>query len=231
MVLGLRVSVAGWAGWIGPGEEMVLGGALSERPPLPASLRRRVTAIGRKALEAAWAVLPTDGAPRLVLASRHGEYTRTFGLLVSLDQDGEVSPAEFSLAVHHALAGLLSIATGNREGHTAVSAGRDSFGYGLLEAATFVAEQSIPALLFYYDEPLPTEYVPVVAHDFTVPMVLAMLLVPSSWPQTHSVEVSLETLTDIEGECLAQTFLEVLQNGGEAVGQGGRHAWRWRHAD
>ena len=39
----------------------------------------------RKALEAAWAVLPPDGlAPRLVLSSRHGEYARTEGLLSSL---------------------------------------------------------------------------------------------------------------------------------------------------
>jgi len=35
-----------------------------------------------------------------------------------------VSPAEFTLSVHHALVGLLSIAQSNRRGHTALAAGQ-----------------------------------------------------------------------------------------------------------
>nr|WP_249208602.1 beta-ketoacyl synthase chain length factor [Magnetospirillum sulfuroxidans] len=229
MALSVRVWVAAWAAWEGQDQSVTVGGAVSVRPPLPASLRRRVTAVGRKALEAAWAVLPEQGSPRFVLASRHGEYDRTFGLLGELAQSDEVSPAEFSLAVHHALAGLLSIATGNRQGHTAVAAGSESFGYGLLEAATFVAEQGVPAVLFYFDQPLPDSYAPVMEGDCVTPMVLALRLVPPSWPQARPLEMSLETRAG-GGDCLSQAFLAVLQNGGEGLAQGRRHAWRWRDA-
>ena len=230
MALSVRMWVAAWATWGGQNESLTVGGAVTARPPLPASLRRRVTPVGRKALEAAWAVLPEEGSPRLVLASRHGEYDRTFGLLNALAEGDAVSPAEFSLAVHHALAGLLSIATGNRQGHSAVAAGDESFGYGLLEAATFVAEQEVPAILFYFDQPLPDSYAPVSTDSCKTPMVLALRLVPASWPQARPLEMGLETRDQDGQPCLPQAFLTVLQQGGESVALGQRHAWRWHDA-
>lgn len=156
----LEIPVAAWASWA-DGEEMVsTGGAASPAPPLPALLRRRVTAIGRRALETAWAITAGLGgsAPRIILSSRHGEYSRTMDLLRSLAESGEASPAEFSLAVHHGLAGLLSIATGNRAGHTAIAAGADTLGAALQEAAGCLAEGDSGVLLMHFDEPLPTEY-------------------------------------------------------------------------
>lgn len=212
---------------------MAVGGmAPPIRPALPALLRRRVSPLGRKALEAAWAILPADCQPRLILASRHGEYARTFELLTSLGETGEVSPAEFSLAVHHALAGLLSIATGNRQGHSGVAAGADSFGYGLLEAACFVVEQAVPALLFYFDEALPAIYAPVSDDDGPAfpPLALAVLLVPQSWPAARVIHMRLEDGGGPQGQSLAHSFLSVLEQGEETVAQGGRHSWRWSHA-
>jgi hypothetical protein len=229
MAFGVRLRVASWAAWNDGDDGVRLGGAVSARPALPMSLRRRVSAVGRRALEAAWAVIPDGEAPRLVLASRHGEYSRTFDLLTHLERDGEVSPADFSLAVHHALAGLLSIATGNREGHTAVAAGRDSFGYGLLEAATFVAERGVPAIVMYFDEPLPEDYAPVVEGDVDHAMAAAILLVPPSWLGGIDVEMRAEPPLGHGGAGMAEAFLGVVQRGGEAVVTGGRHDWRWRH--
>lgn len=142
------------------GGAMASGGEIHAALPLPASLRRRITPIGRKALEAAWAVLAGRPGlePRIILSSRHGEYARTLGLLSSLAESGEVSPAEFSLAVHHGLAGLLSIVTGNRAGHTAVAAGIDSFGAALWEAAACLADGDGTILLLHFDEALPEFY-------------------------------------------------------------------------
>lgn len=229
MAFSVHLQVAAWAVWDGQDATLQVGGAVSPRPSLPLSLRRRVSAIGRRALEAAWAVLPDDLSPRLVLASRHGEYSRTFDLLSGLTMTGEVSPADFSLAVHHALVGLLSIATGNREGHTAVAAGRESLGYGLLEAATFVAEQGHPALMVYYDEPLPEGYAPVVAGDCASAMALAVLLVPPSWPQSRTLVMNVGTLPQASGADLPRAFVRVLQEGGEAIARGDRHDWQWHH--
>ncbi len=66
-----------------------------------------------------------------------------------------VSPADFTLSVHHALAGLLSIAQNNRRGHVAVAAGGETFFCGLMEAAAcLAADAGDPVVLVYYDEPL-----------------------------------------------------------------------------
>lgn len=159
----LSLGIVAWAAWSGADEAMATGGEIHAAPPLPASLRRRITPIGRKALEAGWTVLAGRPglAPRIILSSRHGEYVRTLGLLSSLADSGEVSPAEFSLAVHHGLAGLLSIATGNRAGHTAIAAGVDSFGSALFEAGSCLAEGEQAVLLLHFDEALPESYGPV----------------------------------------------------------------------
>ena len=152
--LGFRLEA--WAAWPQDAQQVMGEGLCDAAPPLPPSLRRRITPLGRRALAAAWAVLAGRAQmPHLVLSSRHGEYVRTLALLDALESSGEVSPAEFSLAVHHGLAGLLSIATGNRLAHTAVAAGEDSFGYGCLEAAAQLAEVAERVLLLHFDEPLP----------------------------------------------------------------------------
>ncbi|MDR3439077.1 beta-ketoacyl synthase chain length factor [Telmatospirillum sp.] len=165
----LCFQIKGWAAWTPTRETKAdwLTWA-TERPadavdepaptPPPLLLRRRVSGLGQKALRAAWG-LPDVATARLVFASRHGEFTRTLSIMDSLVGGTEVSPADFSLSVHHALAGLLSIATDNRQGHTAIGAGPDSFFCGLLEAAACLAETpDQPVVTVYYDEPLPTPF-------------------------------------------------------------------------
>jgi len=120
-------------------------------PDAPTILKRRVSPLGREALLAAFG-LPDVGASRFVLSSRHGEFGRTQALLSALADGEPLSPADFSLSVHHGLIGLLSIATGNRLGHTAVAAGRESFAYGLLEAAAAATERpGQPMALVHFD--------------------------------------------------------------------------------
>lgn len=229
--MSICVRVAAWAAWDGQADVLAVGGMVpADRPVMPPLLRRRVSAIGRKALEAAWTILPADCQPRLILASRHGEYVRTFDLLNALAESGEVSPAEFSLAVHHALAGLLSIATGNRQGHSAVAAGPDSCGYGLLEAACFVAEAAAPALLLYFDEPLPSLYASLDGSDVPAPVALAVLLVPPESPAARVVQMDMHLGAGTIGQCPARSFLSVLEQGIDVAVQGGRHVWRWSHA-
>ena len=99
------------------------------------------------------------GAARYIFASRHGEFARTMRILSDLAEEQSPSPADFSLSIHHALAGLLSIHTGNKAGHTTVSAGRDTFGFAMLEAAASLAANPDEAvLLVCYDEPLSGDY-------------------------------------------------------------------------
>lgn len=185
----LPVRVAEWAAWTENTGYILNGQAADNLPPVPLALRRRITPIGRRAMEAAWTLLSTgpktsqgvSSAPRIILVSRHGEYDRTLTLFQSLIEDGDVSPADFGLSVHHALTGLLSIATGNREGHTAISAAADPLASGLLEAVSTVIDSGKPALLLYFDQPLPPQYgglEAVAPEDFAEATVIALLLHP-----------------------------------------------------
>jgi len=209
--LGLSFRIAGWTAW--PAEDSAL----------PMALRRRASAVGQRALKTALSLLPPDQTPRYVLSSRHGEISRTTGLLTALAEEGCVSPAEFSMAVHHGLAGLLSIHTGNKEGHTAVAAGRDSFAYGLIEAATTVAESGKPVLHLHFDETLPEIYAPV-AGDPDNDTILALLLDP-----TAGEAYALEQTQDCAGTGdLAAGFVEFLRSGARTGGAG---SWRWFRDD
>lgn len=215
--------IAALAGWT-PDTEPV-----SAPAGVPSSLRRRVTPIGRKVLEAAWSVLPQAGeAPRLVLSSRHGEYARTMGLLNSLVDEGQVSPAEFSLAVHHALVGLLSIASGNHAGHTAIAAGSESFGYGLLEAAVCAAADGRPVVLMHFDEDLPAEYATIEPAGEAA-VAVALVVAPIKHDGGVAVAMSLAPGAAAGGQGLAASFLEFLhssQSSAECAGE--RSNWLWR---
>jgi hypothetical protein len=169
MTEGLSFHIRGWAAWA-PGRETEAAwrawangsAAPAAAEPatggVPSALRRRISPLGQAALRSAWG-LPDAAAARIVSTSRHGEFARTLSILDSLALGEDVSPADFTLSVHHALAGVLSIAQGNRRGHTAVAAGHDSFGFGLIEAVTALAERpDEPVVLLHYDEPLPPPY-------------------------------------------------------------------------
>jgi hypothetical protein len=163
----------------------------------------------------------------LVFASRHGEFGRTVSILDSLISGDGVSPADFTLSVHHALAGVLSIAQQNRGGHTSVAAGPDSFGFGLLEAAASAQETEQPVTLVYYDEPLPSPYQ--VFDSCNEGLVVALGLGGSDGEM-----LTLDVLPG-SGQGLMEGALDFLRfwltDAPEAVSQGERVNWRWsRHA-
>lgn len=209
--MGLSFRIADWAAQ--PAADVAL----------PMSLRRRASPVGQRALKTALSVLPPGTAPRYVLSSRHGEIGRTTGLLTTLAEEGAVSPAEFSMAVHHGLAGLLSIHTGATEGHTAIAAGPDSFAYGLIEAATTVVESGKPVLHLHFDEALPEIYAPI-AGDPDDDTVLALLLDPAEGNAYSFERLDEET----NGNNLAASFLDFLRNGARK-GSAGR--WQWSRHD
>jgi Beta-ketoacyl synthase, N-terminal domain len=126
----------GWTAWAaGASRDIAASGqveTVSTTPP--PILRRRVTSVGQLALRAAYCLEQPADEPRVILCSRHGEFSRTLGLIQTVAAGEATSPAEFTLSVHHGLAGLLSIAHRNMAGHTAIAAGPDTFGCGMLEA-------------------------------------------------------------------------------------------------
>lgn len=210
--------------WLGPSA----GAAL---PALPAALRRRVSAIGQKAFQAA-SRLPVSNDARFIFCSRHGEYARTASLLEALAASEPTSPADFSLSVHHALAGLLSIVRGNGTGHSTVAAGADSFGFGLFEAAACLAAGSErQVLLVYFDEPLPADYAALC--DEKDGFAAAFLLCPGRHEEGDivlSCAPPEARLRQRSATGQARDFVEFLLSGEcERPSHGGCVQWRWSH--
>ncbi|MGA3401473.1 MAG: beta-ketoacyl synthase chain length factor [Acetobacteraceae bacterium] len=207
------------------------GGTALARPAVPVLLRRRVSPIGQAALRVAWA-LPQVEQARFVFASRHGEFDRALSMLQEVaDEDGP-SPADFSLGVHNALAGLLSICTRNRGGHIALAAGVDSFGFGLLEAAACLQERpEEPVMLVYYDAALPAGYPDATPACADVTLALALVLVPPPRASRRVVMAARPIADTPPGEAAAAVFLRFLRTTApEASATGERMVWHWRHA-
>ncbi len=229
-------TVRAWGAWSAgdrPGETD--GSSGREGPPVPPLLRRRVGILGQHALRLAWG-MACAGEARLIVASRHGEFRRSLAILDSIVAGEAVSPAEFTLAVHHALAGLLSIARGNGRPHTAVAAGPESFCAGFLEAVACLAEQPAePVLLIHYDEPLPEPFTrfavetgPAIALVVALAaggpgeaMTLAMTPTPAPGPPAAECASAAAGFRGFLGDLRAPRFTIV----------GARTTWRWsRHA-
>jgi hypothetical protein len=184
----LRFSVLGWSAW-SPDRETRSAWrrwagapetAGEDEPPttLPPMLRRRLGKFGQKLVGVASDCAAGLPAGRYVLSTRHGEFNRALATLDAIESDGLPSPTDFSMSIHHALLGLLSIHAGNRLGHTALSAGWDSFANGLLEAAACIAEQPRePVVLIHADEPLPGDYAVFgQADEAALPLAMAVCL-------------------------------------------------------
>jgi hypothetical protein len=207
--------------------------ATREVVSLPTMLRRRISVIGQMAFRASYA-LSENPTARFIFCSRHGEFHRTLRILRSLIAEEPVSPAEFSLSVHNALAGLLSIAWHNTAGHTTISAGADSFPSAMLDAAACLKSNPVePVMLVYFDDLLPAPYEDFGDADETC-VALALLLSP---PRDDAEDLALAlgprdrkmTARSASGQAL--DFLRFMLSGEpERRSTGERLEWRWHRS-
>ena len=221
-----------WNGWAGTAGDADRTACL---PPadLPMMLRRRASPLGRTALAAAMGLPDIDRA-RYILSSRHGELSRTATILRSLAGNDMPSPADFSMSVHHGLVGLLAIATGNRGGHSAVSAGPESFCYGLLEAAACTVEApEEPAILLHCDERPEGAFAALFEEpEREGPMVAAICLRAEASGEGRAVAMRIEAREDAGSQRNhALDFLRFVAGGAARMESPGRRiAWEWSRA-
>lgn len=198
------------------------GRALSPR------LRRRLTRLGAMALGAALAIEYRDDA-RFVFCSRHGDFQRTAALLTALFRREALSPTDFSMSVHNALAGMLSIARQAKAGHTAIAAGPNTFAYGLVEAAAILAaDGEASVLLVYYDEPLPAPFDEIEAGKPEATVALALLLTPADDGVGVEALIGPAAARATGSSRAALDFIRFLESGAaeQACGDGSLHVRR-----
>ncbi len=121
-------------------------------PPL---MRRKLSLLEKSGLFVLNAVAPAEPRPT-IFASRFGEWRQTFRLLRQLREEGEISPAGFSLSVHNATPGIFSLIRGDASPYTAIAAGESTIESGLLETLL----PRVPALFVYAEEAAPEFYAP-----------------------------------------------------------------------
>jgi 3-oxoacyl-(acyl-carrier-protein) synthase len=129
---------------------------------VPAMQRRRMERLGRMAVQVAcWCAPATeasDGSIPLVFASRHGDVQRSFELLDNLARNEPMSPTQFGLSVHNAIAALYSIVRGERGNYIALAAGRSTAEAAIVEAAALLADGAPEVVVVVYDAQPPQVY-------------------------------------------------------------------------
>jgi len=154
----------------------------------PAMLRRRLSPMGKTAVHALLEVLaPLPEDQRVmpaVFCSHYGEVARSSHLLACVAADESLSPTDFSLSVHNAVAGVYSIGSHNPSSITAISAGEGGLNMALLESAAMLSDGVSPRVLCVLsDEPLPAPY-PTHTSQCSFPYAIALVLESAESPTT-----------------------------------------------
>lgn len=121
--------------------------------------RRRLSPFTKMALHCAYEAGQEFSNIDVVFSSRHGDLHKTSTLLDDLAEHNPLSPTAFSMSVHNASAGLLSILTRNKSASNTVSAGRNTFMMALIDAyARLCSGNCEQVLLVHCEQALPSEY-------------------------------------------------------------------------
>lgn len=127
---------------------------------LPPMQRRRLSRLARMTMETAWPLCGEDEQLPFVFASRHGETTRTLALLGDIADGQPLSPTQFGLSVHNAVAGQWSILRGQRGESTAIAGEADTFEHAVLEGALLLDTGAPAVLVVVAEEQPPAAYAP-----------------------------------------------------------------------
>ena len=224
-----QTPIARWCSW--DGRKMAAAGLKPELGFIDPLLRRRLSPLARAVLHVAAKCVPQDSedvqAVRFVYASRHGELDRTLELLRDLANDNPLSPTNFSLSVLNATPGLYSIARGDTSSATAVAAGTETLGFGLLEAhARITVDPCGPVLFVYADAPAPVPLGPLPEDPEDV-LAIGVLL------DTAGKGMLACSYTDIyfdndDNASQAMAFLSCLSGTGQGLWSSVRRSWQWR---
>ena len=159
---GIKCSIRDWAVWMPVSDDSTSSNHQVSAPSLgliPAMMRRRLGQQGKMAVSVCSALIEDQPQLPMVFCSRHGEIQRSLEILTTLIDGETPSPMAFSLSVHNAVSGMLSIATHNTQAITAMAAGEHAIVNALTEACMILhAGKHDAVLCVIHDLPLPELY-------------------------------------------------------------------------
>jgi hypothetical protein len=158
---------------------------------VPAMQRRRFSRLTKMMLSAAFDCDPKEQC-RSIFASRHGELTRTLGLLEDIIAKQPLSPMAFSQSVHNTASGIFGIVNANTSASTSIAAGEETLPQALIEAYAQLAADPNPLLLVFGDDPVPPVYNEFI-NEIEQPFGFALYLAP--FDENESLQEHERTLT------------------------------------
>jgi hypothetical protein len=150
-------------------------------------------------------------------------------MLNSIVKQDDLSPTDFSMSVHNTSLGLFSIETNNKLPSTVISAGEDSFCYGLLESCIFLSKHpNTPVLFIYTDEAAPSVFSHFIKQDCKT-LSIALLLTSQGQDLIHYKYAHQEHTKRRLIESQAESFLRFYLSGAQLLElQGKNKVWSWK---
>jgi len=154
-----------WAAWgIGELAEITKLEKIKNGTPLleniPPMVKRRMPMLAKyifelnTILDDSLSIKTPKTAIPTVYASKNAELKRTFNIIRSFT--GDVSPAQFSMSVHNAIAGLLSVINKDNSVYTVIDSMSGTLEAAVIEAISLLSEYDYVKVI-YFDEDLPDE--------------------------------------------------------------------------
>ncbi len=153
--------LSGWQAMLDESTNIPADFTISATPDvaiIPPMLRRRLNVLGRACASEVLKHLKNGENIPIVYCSQHGDIERTLNILNELVNNQPVSPMHFSLAVHNAICGVLSIHAGLTSNISSLAADQQGLVPVLLEAAGILISGTEKVLCVICDVQLPEIY-------------------------------------------------------------------------
>lgn len=221
-----KFSIKNWSAWdLTSSQE--LGGyhqvqsGLPEMAGVKPMVKRRMPALAKVMHELA----STVPLMPCVYASKNAELSRTIKII--RQYGGDISPTLFSMSVHNAIPGMLSVVNQDDSPYTVIDSMSGVVEMALLEAVSML-DQYDAVKVVYFEEPTADEYIEINKQpDFALVMQLvvtagnaySLCQVPKEQKSAHHEQSNL----------LIKEYLSLLQGDTQQVIQHhARHSWHWR---
>lgn len=219
--------------WLEWAQAPVVVADADEQPPclsLPPMQRRRLSRLARMTMEVASPLCGEDEQLPFVFGSRHGETTRTLALLDDVNNRQPLSPTQFGLSVHNAIAGQWSILRGQRGESVAIAGEADTFEHAMLEAAALLAAGAPSVLAVVAEEKPPAVYdgwIADVPFSYALALRLGRVDASAAGPADACWQLRLDRHDGSGALCAwphALDFLQASQSGRRSL----EHTWKTR---
>ena len=240
----LNLSIENWAAWIPADaawipadsgkQETTSDSRISTLEPdvcfLLANQRRRLSPLSRIVVDTYHRAnsSPTEGLQiPSILCSTYGEHVRNTNLILDISANSDVSPTAFSLSVHNAVAGLISIFYGNEAPCLTMATNKKGVSVALFEAYSMLRETSKLSLTVY-DGPVHESYRNALP-DSIDSAAITLILSPANLKKDR---LHIKRIASESGAIARSPFQEIIEivkflQGGEVQNQLVLGDWAW----